>query len=174
MRAQSASFTLTKSCESLVSPWVGGSEWIVKVLRYPVAIPGRSHQSEQTWAENHIKGCIISSGKLPVVCVHINQPAMMKMTPAPRATLSFCSSWSAIQVVHLMPTTATRMEIKHSRMAHSISPRVPCTIPGGRQEDVSHTSPNHIWPSHILLSWWTLGVLPCTQMMWVLGILPPL
>jgi len=51
------------------------------------------------------------------------------MTPPARATLSFCSGCSAIHVVHLIPTTATIMEIKLSKMEVSISPRVPCTIP---------------------------------------------
>ena len=61
-------------------------------------------------------------------------PPMMNMTPPARATLSFCCGSSDRQVVHLMPTVATKIEMKHSKMAASISPRVPWTIAGDKDE----------------------------------------
>lgn len=61
---------------------------------------------------------------------------MMKMTPPAKATLSFLSGSSAMQVVHLMPTISTKTEMKPSKMADSINPRVPCTIPGDKDEAV--------------------------------------
>lgn len=59
-------------------------------------------------------------------------PAMRKITPPARATLSFCSGSSAMQVVHLRPTLSTKIEMKLSKMDDSISPCVPCTIPGDK------------------------------------------
>lgn len=73
-------------------------------------------------------------------CVHFTfvsklsglSPAKMKITPPARATLSFCAGVSDIQVVHLMPTISTKIPIRHSKIEHSISPRVPSTIPGDK------------------------------------------
>lgn len=67
-------------------------------------------------------------------------PAIMKMTPPARATLSLLSGWSAMHVVHFMPTVSTKMEIVHSKMDAIISPRVACTIAGVKNTAFSFSS----------------------------------
>ena len=56
-------------------------------------------------------------------------PEMMKTMPLASATLSFCSGVSAMQVVHLMPTTAAMIAKKQNKIQDNIRPRVPWTIP---------------------------------------------
>ncbi len=89
-------------------------------------------------AKHTVVWCNIWRDKDEVLCMCVNWPAMMKITPPARATLSFCCGSSAIQVVHLMPTISTKIEIKLSKMEDSISPRAPCTIPGDKDTTQDH------------------------------------
>lgn len=71
--------------------------------------------------------CIVYVRMCVSVYLCASLPAMIKITPPVRATLSFCSGCSAMQVVHLMPTPSTMIAMKDSMMAANISPRVPWT-----------------------------------------------
>lgn len=62
------------------------------------------------------------------VCVSSRSPAIIETIPLVKATLAFCSGCSAKHVVHFMPTVATKRAMKESKMAVSISPRVPKTM----------------------------------------------
>lgn len=89
----------TEQRRRMTSPGVSGCEWVVKILRYSVAIPRCSRQSEQTWKarayKHFLDACIIqvkTRRRVSSVIYHIHEVKKKKLKMnVPRAKLPVCS-----------------------------------------------------------------------------------
>ena len=76
----------TEQRRRMTSPGVSGCEWVVKILRYSVAIPRCSRQSEQTWKarayKHFLDACIIqvkTRRRVSSVIYHIHEVKKKKI-----------------------------------------------------------------------------------------------